>query len=122
MPGAALPFIRLYMDEDVHRGVAVALRLRDFDVVSAHEAGRWGMSDEEQLGYAAAQGRTLFSFNATDYLRLHREWMEASRAHRGIILSKQLPVGEVARRLLQLLNRVTADEVRGQCFWLAGQT
>lgn len=39
-------FIRLYLDEDVHKRVASALRLRRFDVVSAHEVGRWGLSDQ----------------------------------------------------------------------------
>jgi hypothetical protein len=30
--------IRLYLDEDVHKQVAVALRLRGYDAVSAHHA------------------------------------------------------------------------------------
>jgi hypothetical protein len=54
-------FCRLYLDEDVHRRVASALRLRNFDAVSAHEVERWGLSDEEQLSYAAAKGRVLFT-------------------------------------------------------------
>jgi len=35
-------FIRLYLDEDVHKRVAAALRLRHFDVISAHEIDRLG--------------------------------------------------------------------------------
>lgn len=119
--GMAAPsplFIRLYTDEDVHRAVAVALRMRGFDAVSVHEGGRWGLSDAEQLAYAAADKRALFTFNAVDFLHLHREWIGAGRSHWGIIVSEQLPTGEVTRRLLQLLNRVTADEMRGQVYWL----
>jgi len=67
-------FIRLYLDEDVHKRVASALRLRHFDVISAHEVGHWGLSDEEQLTYAATEGRALFTFNTADYLRLHLDW------------------------------------------------
>lgn len=118
MAASAPLFIRLYTDEDVHRGVAAALRLRGFDALSAHDGGRWGLSDAEQLAFAAAGQRALFTFNAVDFLHLHRDWIGAGRSHWGIIVSEQLPVGEVTRRLLQLLNRVAADEMRGQLYWL----
>ena len=117
---AAAPplFIRLYLDEDVHRGVAAALRVRRFDAIGAHEVGRWGLCDAEQLAYAAADQRALFTFNASDFLRLHREWLGTGWPHWGIIVSEQAPIGEVTRRLLNLLNRVTADEIRDQVYWL----
>jgi len=111
-------FIRLYLDEDVHRRMASALRLRHFDVVSAHEVRRWGLSDEEQLSYAAAEGRALFTYNAADYLQLHLDWLRSGQQHQGIIVSDQLPIGETVRRLLSLLNRVTADEMRNELRWL----
>lgn len=111
-------FIRLYLDEDVHKRVASALRLRRFDVVSAHEVGRWGLSDAEQLTYAATAGRALFTYNTPDYLRLHLDWLQRGQEHYGIIVSDQLPIGETVRRLLNLLNRVTADEIRNQIRWL----
>ena len=116
---AELPlFIRLYLDEDVHKRVASALRLRAFDVVSAHEVGQWALSDEGQLVYAAGEQRTLFTFNTADDLKLHMAWLKQGQSHSGIIVSDQLPVGETARRLLILLNRVTADEMKNQVLWL----
>lgn len=111
-------FIRLYLDEDVHRGVAAALRMRGFDAVSAHDQRRWGLPDAEQLAHAAASERALFTFNTADFLRLQRAWLENGRPHWGVIVSEQLPVGKVVRRLLRLLNRVTADELRDQLYWL----
>jgi hypothetical protein len=111
-------FIRLYLDEDVHKRVAAALRLRRFDAISAHEVGRWGLSDEEQLTNAAAEGRVLFTYNASDYLQVHRNWLGRGQEHSGIIVSDQLPIGETIRRLLNLLNQVTADEMRNQIRWL----
>ncbi len=111
-------FIRLYLDEDVHKRVASALRLRRFDVVSAHEVGRWGLSDAEQLTYAATEGRALFTYNTPDYLRLHLNWLQRGQEHYGIIVSDQLPIGETVRRLLNLSNRVTADEMQNQIRWL----
>jgi hypothetical protein len=111
-------FIRLYLDEDVHKRVASALRLRHFDVVSAHDLQRWGLSDEEQLMYAVAEGRTLFTYNTANFLRLHLDWLLRGQEHAGIIVSDQLAIGETVRRLLNLLNRVTADEMRNHIRWL----
>lgn len=110
--------IQLYLDEDVHKRVAAALRLRHFDVVSAHEVGKWALSDEEQLTYALQEKRTLFTYNSADYVRLHFDWQKGGRKHCGIIVSSQIPIGETIRRLLNLLNRVTADEMVNQLLWL----
>jgi len=111
-------FIRLYLDEDVHRRVATALRLRHFDVISAHEVRHWGFGDEEQLVYAAMEGRAIFTYNTADYLHLHLAWLQRGQAHHGIIVSDQLPISETVRRLLNLLNRVTADEMLNDMRWL----
>lgn len=111
-------FIRLYLDEDVAPAVADAIRRRGFDALSVHEMRRWGCSEPEQLAYAAAQGRVLFTFNADDFTRLHREWLAAGQPHEGIIVAEQAPVGEITRRLLRLLNRIAADEMHNQLYWL----
>ena len=109
---------RLYLDEDVHKRLAQALRLRSFDALSAHEAGYWGLSDQEQLAYAAAGGWVLFTFNVRDYVRLHVEWLQTNRPHCGIIVSDQISLGETVRRLLRLLNRVSSEEMANQLYWL----
>ena len=111
-------FIRLYLDEDVHKRVSSALRLRGFDVVSAHEIGRWGLSDEEQMMYATAEERAILTFNTTDFLLLHRDWRQRGKEHYGMIVSDQHPVGEIVRRLLNLLHRVPADEMRNEIRWI----
>ena len=112
-------FVRLYLDEDVFKDVALALRLRGFDAVSVHKRGRQGLSDDQQLDYATAENRAIFTFNVADYLRLHSEYRSRTGVHAGIIVSKQLPIGEVIRRLLRLLNRVTATEIYNQLWWLS---
>ncbi len=111
-------FIRLYLDEDVFKTVTPALRARGFDAVSVHELGHYGWSDVEHLACAAAEGRTVFTFNASDYVALHKEYLTGGKTHAGIIVSKQHPVRETIRRLLDLLNRVTADEMRNQSWWI----
>ena len=111
-------FIRLYLDEDVFKDVAPALRARGFDAVSVHELGHYGWSDAEQLAYATAEGRAIFTFNAPDYVALHSKYMSEGKRHSGIIVSKQHPIRETLRRLLDLLNRVTADEIPNQLWWI----
>jgi predicted nuclease of predicted toxin-antitoxin system len=67
MNSEASLFIRLYLDEDVQKRIAPALRLRGFDAISTHELDRQGRSDEEQLLYAAAKGRVIFTYNTADF-------------------------------------------------------
>ena len=79
-------FIRLYLDADVHKRIATALRLQHFDVISAHETDRLGASDDTQLQFAAEHGRTLFTFNTSHSLHLHLE--------RGLELLKTWVIGK----------------------------
>ena len=110
--------IRLYIDEDVHESIAPALRQRGYDALNVREANRRGMSDVEQLAYAVAQGRTLFSFNASDYMALHIEYVTQGREHMGIIVSKHIPISAALGRLLILLDQMSANEIRNQLHWL----
>ncbi|MBI2218792.1 MAG: DUF5615 family PIN-like protein [Candidatus Rokubacteria bacterium] len=51
----------LYLDADVHPIIARILRARGLDVISANEAGKLRATDREQLDFAVAQGRALFT-------------------------------------------------------------
>ncbi len=86
--------IRLYIDEDVHESIAAALRRYGYDVLNVREANRRGLSDAEQLDYAIEEERTLFSFNAADYIALYLECLAEGREHTGIIISKQIPISK----------------------------
>jgi predicted nuclease of predicted toxin-antitoxin system len=116
-PGESL-FIRLYLDEDVFKTVAPALRARGFDAVSVHDLRHYGWSDAEHLAHAAAEGRAIFTFNAADYVALHTKYVSEKKPHAGIIVSRQHTVRETVRRLLDLLNRVTGDEMKNQLWWV----
>jgi uncharacterized protein with PIN domain len=49
--------IKLYLDEDVHKKIATALRLKGYDVLSAHEVSHQGFADYQQLEYAVSAQR-----------------------------------------------------------------
>ena len=64
-------------------------------MVTAIETGMAQKTDEEQLEWAAANLRAVYSFNRGDFYALHTAWLKAGRSHSGIILSRKgLSVGE----------------------------
>ena len=91
--------VRLLLDEDIHKSAAEQLRLRGYDAVHVTELGRAGLSDEDQLHFAHRQNRVLASFNIRDYVKLHKLFLSAKTPHSGIILSKQIPIGEFIKKL-----------------------
>ncbi len=103
--------IRLFLDEDVWPGLAVALRERGFDVVHAYEVERGGMSDVNQLAYAAEGGRAILTHNVKDFMPLAIEYFFDERSHAGIILALQLEKGELVRRTLTLLGSLSTEEI-----------
>jgi len=110
--------IKLYFDENVPDAIAVAVRLRGYDVTTVRDAERKAASDIDQLRYASLQKRVLFTFNVADFVKLHDEFVANGRHHSGILLSKQLPVGIVVKRLLKLLSRLPVDEIENNIIWL----
>ena len=110
--------LRLFLDEDVHAPLAVALRKRGYDAVNALDTKRLGLSDESQLNFATDDNRCFVTFNVGDFVRSHNRWVDDVREHAGIIVSKQLPVGEALRRLLVLLQKENSDSMRGQLRFL----
>ena len=103
--------IRLFLDEDVWPGLAVALREKRFDIMHAYEVGRGGMSDADQLTYAAQEGRAILTHNARDFVQLGVEYFFSERSHAGLILSPQIEKGELIRRMLNLLRSLSAEEI-----------
>ena len=69
--------------------------------------------DEEHLDFATNSGRVLYSFNISDFCRIHARWINEERSHAGIIvaLQQQYSVGEQMRRLLRLSSKLAADQM-----------
>jgi len=55
--------LKLFLDEDVPEAVALALRLRGYDVITVKESDRKGLADVEQLEYATSKKRALLTHN-----------------------------------------------------------
>lgn len=103
--------IRFFTDEDVYAQLAIQLRRLGFDAISTPEAQRRGTSDEAQLDWAATNGYVIVTFNTADFVQLLAGWLQTRRRHLGIVASTQRPVGELIRRLVNLGNALTAEDM-----------
>ena len=114
--------IRLYTDEMIDIRLARALRSRGYDVESCQEAGHSNQQipDEDQLSYAASQGRAIFTFNFVDYLDLDARWKAAGRRHAGIIISGEIrQLGAMVRRVAWHLDHFAPDDQDNLVLWLS---
>lgn len=102
--------ISLYLDEDVWLGLAEALRDYGFDVVHAYEVDRGGLSDPEQLAYAARERRAILTHNARDFVPLAISYFFDEQSHAGIILARQVEKGELLRQAIALINDLPAED------------
>ncbi len=111
-------YIALYTDEDVHGEIAPQIRARGYDALSAFEADKTGIEDEEQLKFAVAQGRTILTHNMGDFEHLHKLYREKNKEHFGIIVAPQWEIGVIIKRVLNMLDQVDADQMRNQYYHL----
>lgn len=107
-------FIELYLDEDVDVLVAPLLRARGYVALTAREAGQLRKSDEAQLAYAISQSKALLTHNRADFETIAKAYYAEGKLHYGIILATRHPPHEIVRRLMLILNQVTADEMQNQ--------
>lgn len=97
------------------------LRSRGVDVTTALEEGMIQRTDEEHLQFATGMQRSLYSFNVADFYHLHSSYLSERTAHTGIILTRQqqFTIGEQLRRLLRLIAKVPAEEMRNRVEFLS---
>ncbi|MFO0795625.1 MAG: DUF5615 family PIN-like protein [Candidatus Brocadiaceae bacterium] len=110
--------IKLYIDEDLSDRIAVALRSRGFDVVSAHEVSMRGKSDREQLEYAINHKRIILTRNIKHFVNLQQEYFKGGLHHNGILVTDYLPLKELIRRLSQFLKDRHVSEMMNALDWL----
>lgn len=112
-------FIRLYLDKDVSVLVADLLSPHGFEVLTTRDAHNLGRNDAAQLHYATEHRWTLLTHNRIDYELLHVEALREQRSHSGILIANRRASDfELARRIMTVLNRFTAEDVVSQLFYL----
>lgn len=111
----------LYFDEDTgDTGLVRALRQRGITVETTQGLNRKGLSDPEQLAFAASEGFTIVTANVGHYVALHSDYILASREHAGIIcLSNQkVSVGRQLRGLVAIQQEHSAETMRNNLEFL----
>ena len=110
--------IILYIDEDLSDRIAVALRSRGFEVVSAHEINMQGKSDREPLEYSIKHKRVILTRNVKHFVNLQREYFQVGLQHNGILVTDYLPLKELIRRLTKFLRERGMSEMINTLDWL----
>ncbi len=113
--------IAVYTDAQVYSALAVQLRRRGYDAVSAHEAGRVNqrIGDPAPLAYATAHGRAILTNNSGDFAPLDARRKRQGRAHAGIVRYAGFPpVGELLRRVIAHLDATEPAAQHDTLRWL----
>jgi predicted nuclease of predicted toxin-antitoxin system len=103
--------IKLFIDEDVWTGLATALSQAGYDAISVNQLDRKGLSDEEQMAFAVAEGRAILTHNIQDFAPLVEQYFEQGLSHPGVIVARQFDKGTLLRRTLALLNSLTPEQL-----------
>lgn len=111
--------VKIYTDEDLAIAISRALRLRGFKAYTTIDQGRANSSDEEQIEYATSIGAVLLTHNVQDFPRIHHEFMRRGKQHCGIIVAKQVSVGEIVRSFLHLASTLSAEDMEDRLEYLS---
>ena len=105
--------MKFYLDEDLSPQIAVQLRNRGIDSISAHESGMLGASDLEQLMFASSQKRCLVTKNRDDFIRLTVQFFNDNLPHFGLLIIPSTIPGDrfsqIANELLSYANDCPDD-------------
>ncbi|MFQ5733002.1 MAG: DUF5615 family PIN-like protein [Planctomycetaceae bacterium] len=106
--------IRFHLDESVTVAIVLPLRQRGIDVTTSAEADLLEATDEEQLEFAASQGRVLITHDA-DFLALADT---AEHAGIGYCHQRRYSVGELLQSLLLIHGCTSPEEMSGRVQYL----
>ena len=105
--------MKLYLDEDISPKVSKILRKKGMDATSAHETGLVEAADEEQLAFAAVEGRAMVTRNRDDFITLTVQFFEDLKPHEGLIIVPHTMPAYGYGRLANLLEKFAKDHPNG---------
>lgn len=108
---------RLHLDEDTSDPrIEQELLKRGHDVTKTPNS--WvskEAKDEEQLKKAGEKGRSIFSYNIGDFIRIAKK----TPKHKGIIISHQISISRIIKALDRFFKESSTEEMENQVRWLS---
>lgn len=109
---------KLLLDEQIWVYLATLLREQGFDAYHVTEAGLGNTPDPVILEEAVKNHQAVVTFNIKDFIPLAHEYMTEGKEHYGIVVSNEIPQGELKKRVIKLLESVSAEELKNMVRFL----
>jgi predicted nuclease of predicted toxin-antitoxin system len=111
--------LKLYFDHHIHKAIAVGLRLREVDILTAYEDNAGELADPDLLDRASELGRVLFTHD-DDLLVEAALRQEQERPFAGVVYvhQLQLTVGQCINELELLAKLANEGEAENQVIFL----
>jgi hypothetical protein len=78
-----------------------------------------GLTNDQQLEYAASRDRAILTFDRGDFVHRDRLWKRHGREHAGVIVTRPVnDFGELVRRAMRHLDTYTQGVQHNTPFWL----
>ena len=108
-----------YLDHHVPVAIAVGLRQRQIDVLTAQEDGRADWEDDRLLERAFDLGRVVFTQDR-DFLVSAADWQRQHRDFAGMVYGHQLRVtiGGAVHDLALIASLISPDDMRNRVEFL----
>jgi predicted nuclease of predicted toxin-antitoxin system len=110
--------LKLYLNENLSWRIAKALREYGYDVVSSEEAAMNETDDATQLAFAVSEQRAIVTNNIRDFVELDEHYTTEHKPHYGILLTTKCSFALLIKRLRNVLERIPAEEMMNQTWWL----
>ena len=127
MAEAAVPPLKLLLDEMLDPAIAQQLRRHGWDVESIQRDRRelLGADDATVLESARRLGRVLVTDNVRHFLRLHQACLAEQSRHAGLLLAhprsyprSRTTIGPWVRGIDTAARRIAAASMENACEWL----
>lgn len=105
--------MRFYLDENLSSKITAIGRVRGVDIVSSHECGQNGLSDERQLRFAASEGRCFVTQDRDDFIALTVRFFESGWPHAGVLIVPASFPGSRCTALAEAIARFDRDHPHG---------